>query len=135
MPKIKWDDVEELDFTPIPEGKYVVEIDDVKIDKTKAGDEMWKVRFNVIGPVGEKPKFAGRKLFTNLVDNEGGHGNFKKIYSAIFGTKLPKTQERGDILNEKLVVDVTIGEYNGKPNNQIPYAGFHKLEEDDEEFN
>ena len=137
MPKVNWADVEEQDFSPIPEGRYEVEIDEVVTEKdgklltSKGGDDMWRVRFSVC----EGQSYTNRKIFTNLVFNEGGYGNVKKLYSTIFGTKLPKNCTPDDILNEKLFVDVTIGEYNGKKNNSIPYAGFHASEEDDEEFN
>lgn len=137
MPKINWNEVEEQDFSPIAEGRYTVEIESVRDKKkdseelltTKNGDEMWSLKLKVVGP-----KYAGRYLFTNLIFNDGGYGNIKKLYSAIFGTKLPKNCDTSDIEGEKVDVDVIITEYNGKQQNSIPYAGFYKTEDTEEEF-
>ena len=38
------------------------------------------------------------------------------------------------IEGEKVDVGVVITEYNGKQQNSIPYAGFHKTEDTEEEF-
>lgn len=137
MPKVNWNAVEDQqDFSPIPEGRYQVQIESVRDTKkdsnellvTKNGDEMWSVKLNVLGP-----KYAGRKIFTNLIFNEGGFGNIKKLYSVIFGTKLPKNCEPSDILDEKIEVDVEITEYNGKQQNSVPYGAFYKNAENDSE--
>ena len=137
MPSIDWNKVEDQEFTPISEGRYTVKISNVRDTQkdsdelltTKNGDEMWAVTLDVIGP-----KCAGRKIFTNLVFNDRGYGNIKKLYSAIFGTKLPKKCDTSDILDEVVDVDVVITEYNGKSSNAIPYAGFYRSENDEEEF-
>lgn len=137
MPKVNWNAVEDQDFSPIPEGRYQAQIETVRTTQkdsdellvTRNGDEMWSVKFNILGP-----KYAGRKIFTNLIFNEGGYGNIKKLYSAIFGTKLPKNCDPTDLLDEKVDIEVTITEYNGKQGNSIPYAGYYKAEEVEEEF-
>lgn len=127
MPKINWEKVEDSqEFTPIPEGRYEASIESVEVKETQKGDEMWLVKFNIEGPTNE-----GRKVLSNLVFNEGGYGNIKKLYSTIFGTKLPKNCEPSDIEGEKIAIDVIITEYNGKKYNGIPYAGFYA--EDDKE--
>ena len=125
MPKVNWEKVEDQDFSPIPEGKYEASIENVEVKETQKGDEMWAVRFNIEGPTNK-----GRKVFTNLVFNDGGYGNIKKLYSAIFGTKLPKNCEPSDIEGEKVAIDVIITEYNGKKNNGVSYAGFKALDEE-----
>ena len=137
MPKVNWNAVEDQDFSPIPEGRYQAQIESVRtIQKdsdellvTRNGDEMWSVKFNILGP-----KYAGRKIFTNLIFNDGGYGNIKKLYSTIFGTKLPKNCDPTDIIDEKVDIDVVITEYNGKQTNSIPYAGYFKAEDSEEEF-
>lgn len=128
MPKINWNAVEEQDFTPVPEGKYEAIIDGVEIKETQKGDEMWLVHFKLLNE-----NYKNRQVLTNLVFNEGGYGNIKKLYSAIFGTKLPKNCETSDIDGEKVLIDVIITEYNGKKYNNIPYAGFYASNEEDEE--
>lgn len=127
MPKVNWDKVEDQDFTPVPEGEYEATIEKVEVKETSKGDEMWAVTFNLEGP-----NYANRKVFTNLVFNEGGYGNIKKLYSAIFGTKLPKNCEPSDIEGEKVTIDVGIVEYNGKKYNNIPYAGYKASSETEE---
>lgn len=137
MPKINWNDVGGQDFSPIEEGRYTVEIESVRDTKkdstepllTKNGDEMWSVKMKVVGP-----KYVGRYLFTNLIFNDGGYGNIKKLYSAIFGAKLPKNCNTSDIEGEKVDVDVIITEYMGRQQNSIPYAGFYNTGDTEEEF-
>lgn len=128
MPKVNWNQVEDQDFSPIPEGEYEASIENVEVKETQRGDEMWAVRFNIEGP-----NYKGRKVFTNLVFNDGGYGNIKKLYSAIFGTKLPKNCETSDIEGEKVIIDVIITEFGGKKYNHISYAGFKSASEETEE--
>ena len=129
MPKVNWNDVEEKTFTLIPEGNYVVKIESVEVKETKDKDEMWKVKFNI-----EEGDFKGQKIFTNLVFNDGGYGNIKKLYSVIFGTKLPKNCETTDIIDEKVVVDVVHTEYNGKTYANVAYAGFASIDDNEDPF-
>ena len=79
----------------------------------------------------EEGEFAGKKLFTQLVFNDGGYGNIKKLYSAIFGNKLPKNCETTDLIDEKVAADVIITEYNGKKYSNIAYAGFSAVDEEE----
>ena len=128
MPKINWEKVEDSqEFTPIPEGRYNATIDSVEVKETKNGDEMWLVKFNI-----DSENYQNRKILTNLVFNEGGYGNIKKLYSAIFDSKLPKNCEPSDIEGEKVIIDVIITEYNGKKYNNIPYAGFYASDDTEE---
>lgn len=130
MPKINWSQVEDSqEFTPIPEGKYEATIESVEVKETSKGDEMWLVKLNI-----DDGDYKDRKVLTNLVFNEGGYGNIKKLYSCIFGTKLPKNCEPSDIEGEKITVDVIITEYNGKKYNNIPYAGFYATDAEEAPF-
>ncbi len=126
MPKVDWNSVEDSNYTLIPEGKYVVRIEIIEEKKTQKGDEMWKLKLNI-----EEGEFAGKKLFTQLVFNDGGYGNIKKLYSAIFGSKLPKNCETTDLIDEKVAADVIITEYNSKKYNNIAYAGFSAVDEEE----
>lgn len=129
MPKVNWNDVEERTFELIPEGQYVAKIESVEVKETDKKDEMWKVKLNI-----EEGDYKGKKLFTNLVFNDGGYGNIKKLYSAVFGTKLPKNCETSDIIDEVVKVDVVHNEYNNKTYANIPYAGFYAVDEDGDPF-
>lgn len=128
MPKVNWNDVEDS-FELIPEGQYVAKIESVEVVQTAKKDEMWKLKLNI-----EEGDYKDKKLFTNLVFNDGGYGNIKKLYSAIFGTKLPKNCETSDIVDEKITVTVVHNEYNGRTYANIPYAGFEAVEEDGDPF-
>lgn len=129
MPKIDWNSVEEKDFAPIPEGTYVAKIESVDVKETKKQDEMWSVKFNI-----EEGDYANKKVFTNLIFNEGGYGSIKKLYSAIFGAKLPKSCDTSDIIDEKVQIDVVHTEYNGKTYANVAYAGFASIDEDGDPF-
>ena len=128
MPKVNWNDVEDS-FELIPEGQYIAKIESVEVVQTAKKDEMWKLKLNI-----EEGDYKDKKLFTNLVFNDGGYGNIKKLYSAIFGTKLPKNCETSDIIDEKIAVTVVHNKYNGRTYANIPYAGFESVEEDGDPF-
>jgi len=119
MPHIDWNSVEDKEFELIPEGKYTVKIETVDVKSTQKGDEMWVLKMNI-----EEGNFKNRKLITNLVFNDGGYGNIKKLYSALFGTKLPANCETTDITGEVVNVEVNHNEYNGKTYANVVYASF-----------
>ena len=119
MPHIDWNSVEDREFELIPEGTYTVKIETVDVKNTAKGDEMWVLKMNI-----EEGNFKNRKLLTNLVFNDGGYGNIKKLYSALFGTKLPANCETTDIIGEVVSVDVNHNEYNGKTYANVVYASF-----------
>lgn len=119
MPKINWNAVEDSQFTLIPEGDYEVKIQSIIESATQGGDEMWKLTLVI-----EEGEFKNQKLFTNLVFSEKGYGNIKKLYSAIYGSKLPKVCETTDLLDENVIVTVVHNQYNGKTYANVAYAGF-----------
>lgn len=126
MPKIDWNNVSDEQFTLVPEGTYEAEITTVEECKSSKGDDMWKLKFTIT-----KGDYKGKTILSQLVFNEGGYGNIKKLYSAIFGSKLPKNCETSDILEEKVNIDVTHNEYNGKTYANVAYAGFSPVEEEE----
>ena len=125
--KIDWNKVEDsIEFKVIPEGDYDAEIVDVKEKTTKNDDEMWSIKFQILNG-----DYKGSFVSTNLVFNEKGLSNAKKLFSTLFGIKIPKAIESTDIMNEKCRIAVTIGEYNGKKTNNIPFAGFSEINDTD----
>ena len=63
MPKIDFRPVSGVaDFAPLPDGEFLGRLIDIEIDRTKSGDEMWKLKWQVEG--GEH---NGRFLFDNMV--------------------------------------------------------------------
>ena len=119
MPRIDWNSVSDEQFTLVPEGNYEFTISNVEVTETSKKDEMWKLRLTIAN--GE---YKGKTILTQLVFNDGGYGNIKKLYSAIFGSKLPKNCETSDILDESVTADVVHTEYNGKTYANIAYASY-----------
>lgn len=128
MPKIDWKNVSDEQFTLVPEGDYNVTISAVTESKTKSDDDMWKLKLII-----DDGEYKGKTILTQLVFNDGGYGNIKKLYSAIFGTKLPKNCETTDILDESVVATVVHSEYNGKTYANVAYAGWSNASEDEDE--
>ena len=128
MPKIDWKNVSDEQFTLIPEGDYNVTISAVTVSTTKNNDEMWKLKLTI-----NDGEYQGKTILTQLVFNDGGYGNIKKLYSAIFGSKLPKVCETSDILDENVIATVVHTEYNGKTYANVPYAGYQSVDETEDE--
>ena len=129
MPTINWKNVSDEQFVLVPEGDYEATITEVNVSTTSKGDEMWKLKLAI-----NKGEYKGKTLFTQLVFNDGGYGNIKKLYSAIFGSKLPKNCETTDILDEQVIVTVIHTEYNGKTYANVAYAGYRSINESEEEI-
>lgn len=92
MPKIDFSNVDGLaSFAPVPDGEYTCKIKDIETDITRAGDDIWKLRWTIEG--GEH---AGRLLFDNLVFS-------------------PKAMPRVKLLCESCGLDVS-GEMELEPN-------------------
>lgn len=135
MPRVNFKEVdEEQQFTIIPEGEYVAEIKKGEETKTKKGDDMWKVQFQILDG-----DFKGKNVTSFFVFNDGGYGNIKKLYKAIGGFDLAKTHNCVliDIEGEKVIITVAISEYTNKDGqkvkvNSIPYGGFKSIADGDE---
>ena len=108
--------------------EHEVSIISVEETETSKGDEMWKLKLSI-----NEGEYKGKTLFTQLVFNDGGYGNIKKLYSAIFGSKLPKNCETSDLLDEKVVVTVVHNEYNGRTYANVAYAGYTSASTSEEE--
>lgn len=128
MPRIDWKSVSDEQFVLIPEGDYNVTISSVEESKTQKGDEMWKLKLTI-----DDGEYKGKTILTQLVFNDGGYGNIKKLYSSIFGTKLPKNCETTDILDESVIVTVVHSDYNGKTYANVAYAGYKSVDETEED--
>lgn len=135
MPKVNFkEEDEEKQFTIIPEGEYVAEIKKVEETKTKKGDDMWKVKFQIL-----EGDFKGSNVTSFFIFKVGGYGNIKKLYKAIGGFDLAKTHNCVpiDIEGEKVIITVAISEYTNKKGkkvkgNSIPYGGFKSIADGDE---
>ena len=117
------DDVE--DFSPIPPGDYLCEVDDVEEDNTQFGDAMWRLRLVVQG--GE---YAGRCIFDNLVLSEAAKPRAKLICSRLgLDVSGEIDLEPAMLKGRPCAVSVEIEEYedregNTKKRNVVPFAGY-----------
>ena len=126
MPKVDFTDVGEVaDFAPIPDGEYLVRIVDIEIDRTKSGDEMWKLRWSVTS--GE---FAGRLLFDNLVFSQKALSRVKLICGCCgVDTNGAVDLEPVMLLDKQTLISTYQEEYTDdqgrtKISNRIPFEGY-----------
>lgn len=132
MPRANWNDVpdatENKGYEPIPEGRYVVKVDNVIEKVTKNGDDMWALTLKVVGG-----DHGGAKIFDNITFSERGLSRCKLVAHRL-GVNLDNGYDLqiSDILDRKCEVDVLISDYvdrNGQPRkkNAIPFAGYYEL--------
>lgn len=129
MPRIDFHDVADVsDFSPVPDGEYHCCIADVEQDVTRAGDEMWKLRWRVEG--GEH---AGRFLFDNLIFSPRALPRAKLICAACGLDVSGEVDLTPDMLaNRQAMITTQIEEYedgNGttKVRNTIPWDGYRAV--------
>ena len=123
--KVDWNAVpESTSYAPIPEGTYkakIVNVTGTKKDGTaflnKAGEQMWSVRFEII-----EGNYAERLIFDSFnVENPLKMQKAKALYTVVFGSKLPSKLDESDLIDEEVMIDVTIKD--GR--NEIPFGGYH----------
>jgi hypothetical protein len=99
--EIDWNKVEETSFVPLADGTYAAKVIASEIKKTKAGDKMAVLTFEVLG------KYQGRRIFENYMLT---HTNPKAVSAGQGKLKnLAKCLE----LNYDDIDDTS--EYHGKP--------------------
>jgi len=126
MPRVDFSNVSEIaDFAPIPDGEYLCRLADVEPDLTKAGDEMWKLRWKVEG--GEHD---GRLIFDNLVFKLDTISRVKLLCSCCgIDVSGEVDVQPALILDKRAMVTTYQEEYqdrNGiaKVSNKIPFDGY-----------
>ena len=131
MPKLNFDQVEEVqDFSPLPDGKYLCQLNDIEESSTQYNDEMWKVRFEVID--GED---AGRMIFDNLVFSKAALKRVKLICSRLGLDVSGEVDLTPELLKgRKCYVSATTEEYQEeegrtKKRNVVPFAGYERISE------
>jgi len=130
MPKIDFSRIDDVqDFSPIPDGKYPCKLVEIEEASTGAGDEMWKLRFQVTdGP------HAGRKVFDNIVFSEAAMKRAKLICSRLgldVSGELELTPDK--LQGRSCVLTLATEEYEDsegrtKKRNVVPFAGYERLE-------
>jgi hypothetical protein len=132
MPKIDFSKVGDVqDFTPLPAGQYLARLVGVEEASTQHGDEMWKLRFEVVdGP------HAGRLIFDNLVFSDAAMKRVKLICSRLgldVSKELSLTPETIKGRTARLTVEVEPyedTEGRSKQRNVVPFAGYERAGED-----
>lgn len=120
------DDFEESRNGALPPGKYQAQVDEAKVEPTKAGGQMVAVRFNITGE-----KYNGAKLFnrfnvahTNPEVVKIGVGQIKSLIKAS-GADAAKFTHPEQLLGLECMVNVGVEEYNGNESNNV--KGFSKI--------
>ena len=130
MPKIDFAKVEEIhDFTPLPDGKYLCKLTEIEEAETQYGDEMYKLRFEVM-----EGEHTGRIIFDNMVFSEAALKRVKLICSRLGFDVSGELEITPDILkNRTCYISVTTEGYEdeeGKPKkrNVVPFAGYERAQ-------
>ena len=131
MPKIDFGHVDDVqDFSPLPAGKYLCRLSGIEEASTQHGDEMWKLRFEVI-----KGPSAGRLVFDNLVFSEAALKRAKLICSRL-GLDVSKELDLTPELIKGRVALLTVdiepyedAEGRTKQRNTVPFAGYERASE------
>jgi hypothetical protein len=126
MPKVDFSHVEDVqDFSPIPAGKYLCKLVEIEEATTQYGDEMWKMRFQVV-----EGKHTGRYVFDNLVFSEAALKRVKLICSRLGLNVGGELDLKPTMLKDRtcfLTVQTESyedDEGNEKHRNVVPFAGY-----------
>jgi len=132
---------EAVDFGPVPEGLYLVEVSNVdfnEMNTTKNGDPYIKLEFQITD--GE---FQGRKIWDNLIISENEHlkRRLKMFLNRIGGYNTEDvnlTFDPDDFQGKQIGIETHIEDYEAsdgtmKKRNVIGFAGYkhpHEIEND-----
>ena len=130
MPKIDFANVDDVqDFSPLPDGEYLCRLAEIEEASTHAGDEMWKLKFEVAD--GE---YAGRYIFDNMVFSEAALKRVKLICSRL-GIDVSGEVELTPSMLEgaTCIIRTEIEEYEDnegrtKRRNVVPFAGYERAD-------
>jgi hypothetical protein len=136
MPKVNFSQVDDLpDFEPLPDGRYLCRINDIKVASTQSGDEMWKLSLEVL-----RGEWAGRRIFDNLVFSEKALSRVKLVCSSLgVDVSGEVILEPSTIMGKRCWVEVRTEEYVDaegilRMRNSVPYGGYQEASEDDEQM-
>lgn len=79
MIKLDFSNITGGDFEPIPAGDYTLEIEEVKEQVSKAGNQMLNITFSVI----DEGEYKGRKIFEHYVLTEKALWRLKELFIAL----------------------------------------------------
>ena len=135
MPKIDFSQVSDAEgYTPLPDGEYPCQLTDIELDRTRSGDEMWKLRWKVA--TGEH---TGRLLFDNLVFSEKAMSRVKLVCSVLgIDTSAEVDLEPVMLLDKEAMISTFQQEYTDQQGqtkmvNKIPFDGYSWIQQDDDD--
>lgn len=117
-------------FEPIPAGLYKARIERASEAYSAAKDPMIKITFKI-----SEGEFYKRLIFDNLTFNKKGMGRVKIMLKAL-GLSTDQGCEVTPelLLGRDILIDVIQDQYEGKTNNRVPYAGYHRDESETPSF-
>jgi hypothetical protein len=120
-PSGSWEDHEEKGYPVLEPGWYLCDLIDIIEKKTRNGDEMWTLKFEVH----EGPR-EGTLIFDNLAFVGAGWNKAKLLAHRLGGVELKGNEEitQEMILRKKCWCKVETRVYQGKKQNSIPFDGF-----------
>ena len=129
MPTIDFSNVAAADeFTPVPDGTYTVEVDEVNEEVSQKGDNLLKVRLQVI-----EGEHAGAAIYDRLYFSERALPRIKLVLDAMGVSTAGAVDVTPELLlGRKCQAEVTVDTYiksdgsEGK-SNSVPFAGYHRL--------
>lgn len=126
MPRVDFPTIADTnDFAPLPDGEYVCVLTDIEVDRTRVGDEMWKLRWTV-----QDGEFAGRLLFDNLVFSQRALSRVKLVCCVCgVDTSSAVDLQPDMLLDKRAVVSTFQEEYSDEQGrtkiaNRVPFEGY-----------
>ncbi len=118
---VDFESIEKASFEPLPRGRYSCTIGacEYQLSKEK-GSPMWQLILDI-----NHPDYSNRKLFHYVVFSEGALPFAKATLERIAPELLETAFHPDDpevvnsMVGRRCIVAVTIGEYNGEPNNNV----------------
>ena len=117
------------EFSPVPEGRYPIEIEQVEESVSQKGDDLLKLRLRILD--GEH---AGAVVFDKLYFTEKALPRIKHVLKALGITATGELMVGPELLTGKrCLVDVIVDTYvradgNEGKSNSVPFAGYHREE-------
>lgn len=130
MPRINFSTVEDAKtFTPIPEGRYLCEVNSIEQTTTSNGNEMWNLRLKILeGPC------SGRCVFDRLVFTPAAMKRIKLVCARLGIDTSGELDLTPKMLRDRTAyVTVQIEDYvddEGKERsrNRIPFDGYEAVD-------
>jgi len=127
------DDSKPSNFLLLPDGEYRVKILEILPKPTRAGDEMWRVKYEVLG--------KGKIIYDNVVWSErGAAGKRLKQFLKCFGLYHEEKFEYKPFMfmGKEATVFLTSevsqqGKWAGKTFNKIPFDGYYTYSREKDE--